>query len=263
VESYESCISVRYLSQTQVRQKNSVGSALAPPFAGGPREAYAPARGYAPRSSRAKPSGQKGFAMARSYRGCLGAVLAASAATLISCSPADTRGAPGETDGQASPSPSPSPSPSTLESERHAYRLEVPPGWDVSEYGGTWRSFKQFSPGGEVPGEDVLLSPDGAFLVANSMAIPSGMTHADWLAELTRLVRSGRPPDCSETTDTGVLAGEPAMIMEHRCEGMNIIGRSLTHGGRGYYFTIGFQGGDPATAAILEGTVSSIRFIDG
>lgn len=203
--------------------------------------------------------------MGRSCRSCVGALLAASAVTLIACSPADTSGAPGGTDGQASPapSPSPSPSPSTFESGRHAYRLEVPPGWEVTEYGGTWRSFKQFSPGAEVPGEDVVLSPDGAFLVANSMAIPTGLTPADWLAELTRLVRSGRPPDCSETIDTGVLAGDPVMIVEHRCEGMNFIGRSLTHGGRGYYFTIGFERGDPATAASLEGVVSSIRFVDG
>ena len=197
--------------------------------------------------------------MGKPYHSCLGALLAAIAVTLTSCSPADMGGAPRGTDEQASASPSPS----TFESERHAYRLEVPPGWDVTEYGGTWRSFKQFSPGAEVPGEDVVLSPDGgAFLVANSMAIPEGMTPSDWLADLERLVRSGRDPDCTETTDTGDLAGEPAMIVEHRCDAMNVVGRSLTHGGRGYYFTIGFPPGDSAIAATLEGIVSSIRFVD-
>lgn len=69
----------------------------------------------------------------------------------------------------------------------------MPPGWEVAEYGGTWISFKQFSPGSEVPGEDVVSSPDGrAFLVANSMAIPDGVKPADWMSEAP-------PPDYTRT----------------------------------------------------------------
>jgi hypothetical protein len=203
------------------------------------------------------------LAMSRANRGYPAAVVTAIAFTLISCSPADTAGAPRGKDGQPSPSPSPSASPSTFESERHAYRIEVPPGWNVTEYAGSWTSFQQFSPGAEVPGEDVVLSPDGdAFLVANSMVIPEGMTPADWLTELQRLVTSERDPGCRERSGTDVVAGEPAMALERRCEDMSIVGRNLVHGGRGYYFTIGFPPGESTTAATLESIVSSIRFVD-
>jgi hypothetical protein len=196
--------------------------------------------------------------MSGTYRGSPAAVVTAIAFTLISCSPPDTARAPRGNDGLP-----PSPSPSTFESERHAYRLEVPPGWDVTEYAGTWTSFKQFSPGAEVPGEDVVLSPDGAaFLVANSMVVPEGMTSPDWVAELQRLVTAERDPGCRERSDTDVLAGEPAMVVEHRCEDMNIVGRSLVHRGRGYYFTIGFPADESTTAPTLESILSSIRFVD-
>jgi hypothetical protein len=188
-------------------------------------------------------------------------VAAVITATLVSCSTGQPSGTPGATD---APLPSsPTASPSTFESERHGYRLEVVPGWDVTEYTGTWTSFKQFSPGAEVPGEDVVSSPDGgSFLVANAMVTPKGMTSSDWLAALDRLVARGPDPSCSVRTDTDVLAGERARIVVHRCEEMTIVGRSLTHGGRGYYFTIGFPAGDSATEATLEGIVASIRFVD-
>ena len=41
---------------------------------------------------------------------------------------------------------------------------------------------------------------------------------------------------------------------------MDYVGRSLTHAERGYYFTMGFQSGDPTTKATLEGVVASIGF---
>ena len=155
------------------------------------------------------------------------------------------------------------PSARSFESARHLYRLEVPTGWAVAEYEGTWRDFEQFSPGGEVPGEDVVSAPDvQAFLVANSMAIPNGTSAGDWVAELQRHVSSGRRLGCRESNGQAVLAGEPARIVVHRCEDTTLVGRSLTHGSRGYYFTIGYPAGDAGTAAILEGVVSSIRFID-
>jgi hypothetical protein len=190
------------------------------------------------------------------------AVLTAIAVTLLSCSPEEEGREPRRNDPSA-PSPAPSPSPSTFESERHGFRLDVPPGWEVTEYGGTWTSFDQFSPGAEVPGEDVALSPDGgSFLVANSMPIPEGMTPADWMAELQRLVESERDPSCKERVYRDLLAEEEAMVVERRCEGMNIVGRSLTHGDRGYYFTIGFPASDPTAAATLEDILGSIRFVD-
>ena len=200
--------------------------------------------------------------MGTSPRTRVAALLTALAFTLISCTAEDTAGprqpdTPRATDVQSPPSPT------SFESERHSYHLKAPPGWEVAEYGGTWTNFKQFSPGSEVPGEDVLSSPDGqGFLVANSMAIPNGMRPADWVSELQRLVRSGRDPLCRETIREDVVAGERAMIVEHRCTDMDVVGRSVTHGGRGYYFTIGFPAGDSTTAATLEGIVSSIRFVD-
>jgi len=165
------------------------------------------------------------------------------------------------------PTPSPddlssSPSSSQFASDRHSYRLEVPAEWDVTEYDGIWTDFAQLSPGAEVPGEDVISAPDrSAFLVSNSMAIPDGVSPDDWLDELERRVGSGPSPDCKESSATDVVAGEPTRVVEHRCEDMVIVGRSLTHGGRGYYFTIGVPTGDPTTAATLEGIVSSIEFV--
>jgi hypothetical protein len=195
----------------------------------------------------------------------VGGLLSALAVTLVSCGGDEEQGAP-QAETQAGPdasstsSPS-TPSPTSFESDRHSYSIELPPGWVVSEFGGTWTSFEQFTPGAEVPGEDVASSPDGqGFLVANSMTVPKGMSPADWSAELLRLTRSGRGPGCEEAIDKDVLAGERATLVEHRCEGTNVIGRSLTHAGRGYYFTIGFPGDDSAAQATLERIVASVRF---
>jgi hypothetical protein len=152
-----------------------------------------------------------------------------------------------------------SPSASQFVSDRHGYHLEVPAGWDVTEYGGTWTDFAQFSPGAEVPGEDVVSGPDsGAFLVSNSMVIPEGMSPDEWLAELEGLVGARTSPGCRGSTGTDVVAGEPARVIGQKCEDMHVVGRSLTHAGRGYYFTIGFPTGDSATEATLEGVVDSI-----
>jgi hypothetical protein len=180
--------------------------------------------------------------------------------TFVGCATPDRSATP-RTDEDTTPI-SPMPSPSTFESERHSYTVEVPPEWDVTEYPGTWTRLSQFNPGAEVAGEDVVLSPDGgAFLVANSMAIPAGMTTSDWRTAFGARVEAGLDPNCPERSDSGTLAGETATIVTQRCEGMVIVGRSLTHAGRGYYFTVGFRAGDPATKATLDGIVASIRFV--
>lgn len=188
---------------------------------------------------------------------CLGVLMAAIALVLTSCTSADSDAEPPTTDAQTAPSPS------SFESGRHAYTIELPAGWVAAEYGGTWTTFEQFTPGAEVPGEDVVSSTaSSGFLVANSMAIPAGMTRSDWLAELGRRVRSGLDQKCRLTTGADVIAGERATIIRQRCDEMTIIGRSLTHAGRGYYFTIGFPTGESSTAATLDDIVSSIRFAD-
>ena len=187
----------------------------------------------------------------------LAALLTALVITVTSCTREESEGPPKATD------VSPSPSTSRFVSERHSYDIEVPVGWKVAEYGGTWTDFAQFSPGAEVPGEDVVSASDGkGFLVSNSMAIPNGMSPDEWLAELERLVSSGSIKGCRESTDTDVVAGEQARITQHRCAEMDYVGTSLTHADRGYYFTMGFQSGDATTKATLEGVVDSVRFAD-
>lgn len=187
----------------------------------------------------------------------LAAPLTAFVIMLTSCTSEDSEGAPKPTDVPSSPSAS------QFASERHSYHLEVPAGWKVAEYGGAWTGFDQFSPGAEVPGEDVVSAPDGSgFLVSNSMAIPNGMSPDEWLAELEGLVASGPTKSCRDSTDTDVVAAEQARITQHRCADMDYVGRSLTHAARGYYFTMGFQSGDTTTKATLEGIVASIEFAD-
>ena len=160
-----------------------------------------------------------------------------------------------------SPSISSSSSPQTFESSRHGYRVEVPPRWHVVQYEGTWTKLDQFGPGIEVPGEDVVSPLDlSSFLVVNSMKIPKGMTAAGWQAAFDALVAAGADPNCPGTARTDVLAGEPAKVLEQHCEGSVLIGRSLTHAGRGYYFTIRFPANDAATKATLDGIVASIQF---
>jgi len=187
----------------------------------------------------------------------LAALLTALVMSLASCASEDRAGTAEATDVPSSQSAS------QFVSDRHSYHFEVPAGWKVTEYGGTWTDFAQFSPGAEVPGEDVLSAPDGSgFLVSNSMAIPEGMSREEWLADLERLVSSGPTQNCRESTDTEVVAGEQATRTHHRCEDMDYIGRSLTHAGSGYYFTMGFQSGDATTANTLQSVIASIGFAD-
>jgi hypothetical protein len=186
-----------------------------------------------------------------------GAVLTALVISLTACASDDSDGSPKATDKSSSPSSS------EFVSERHSYHFELPPGWKVVEYDGTWTDFAEFSPGGEVPGEDVVSSPGSSgFLVSNSMAIPQGTSPEEWLAELDRLVSSGPTNTCRVTTGNDVVAGEQASITQHRCADMVYIGRSFTHTDRGYYFTMGFPPGDKTTKATLEGVVASIGFAD-
>lgn len=171
---------------------------------------------------------------------------------------------------QATPAASPTstvtraeatPSPTPFESERHAYTALIPAGWQVTEYEGEWTKLDQFSPGAEVPGEDVIARPDlSAFLVMDSMPIPDGMSPKDWLEAFNDLVEAGIPPDCSTSVDRGVFASEPATVVEQQCDGLMITGRSLTHERRGYYFTIVFPEGDGAAEAALDAIVTSVRF---
>jgi hypothetical protein len=204
---------------------------------------------------------------------CVAGLLSALALALVSCGGDEGQGAPEPVDQRSSdvpstPTPStPTPTPSTssptsFESDRHSYSIDLPPGWLVSEFGGTWTSLEQFTPGAEVPGEDVASSSDAqGFLVANSMVLHD-MRPAEWLEQLLRLTRSGRGPGCEEAVDRDVLAGEQATVVEHRCEDFHLVGRSLAHAGRGYYFTIGFPAGDETARATLERIVASVDFVE-
>jgi hypothetical protein len=131
------------------------------------------------------------------------------------------------------------------------------------QYEGTWTSLKQFAPGVEVPGEDVISPQDlSSFLVVNSMAIPDQMTAAGWRAAFDALVAAGVDPNCPATPGTDRVDGEPAKLQKQPCDGSILIGRRLTHAGRGYYFTSRFPAGEAATQATLDATVTSVRFID-
>jgi hypothetical protein len=150
-----------------------------------------------------------------------------------------------------------------FESTRHGYRVELPAGWIVNEYGGSWNSLAQFTPGGEIPGEDAVAPPGfGSFLVMNSMAIPAGMTDSEWLSAFDALVAAGLSADCPGTTGSGTVAGEPATIVEQTCAGAEIVGRSLVHAGRGYYFTTKSPHPDPASEAIVDELAASIGFTE-
>lgn len=139
--------------------------------------------------------------------------------------------------------------------------MEVPAGWFVNEYDGSWDSLAQFTPGGEIPGEDAVAPADfRSFLVMNSMAIPAGMTDGEWLSAFEALVEAGLPTDCPATRQSGMFAGEPATILEQTCGDAAIVGRSLVHGGRGYYFTTKSPHPDPASQAIVDGLADSIAF---
>jgi hypothetical protein len=186
----------------------------------------------------------------------VGALLGVIALTASACT-SESKGAPPAKDAQTAPSPI------VFESARHGYELQLPENWDVTEYAGTWRSMAQFTPPGEIPGEDVASTPDGSgWLVANSMAIPAQMSSADWLAKIDRRVKSALADDCALSTESGVLAAEPATIGSSDCDGMTVVGTTVTHDDRGYYFTIGYPTGDSEAAAALESIVASIRFGD-
>jgi hypothetical protein len=190
-------------------------------------------------------------------KGCrVGALVGVIALTLPACA-SNSEGAPPATDAQTAPSPI------LFESDRHAYALELPGEWEIAESAGTWRSLAQFTPPGEVPGEDLASTPGGSgWLVANSMAIPERMNSTDWMARLDRRVKSAFGQDCALSTGADVLAGEPSTIGSSDCDGTTVVGRSLTHAGRGYYFTIGYPTGDSDTEATLDRIVASIRFAD-
>lgn len=158
---------------------------------------------------------------------------------------------------------SPTATPLVFESERHRYRIKMPLGWRVVQYEGEWTSLEQFSPGAEVPGEDVVSPPNlASFLVANSMAIPEGMSPAEWLVAFDALVAPALNQECPGTASTGIMGGEPARVVEQRCDGFVIVGRSLTHEDRGYYFTVRFPEGDSTSEAALEGIIASIQLLD-
>jgi hypothetical protein len=141
--------------------------------------------------------------------------------------------------------------------------VEVPVGWFVNEYDGSWDSLAQFTPGGEIPGEDAVAPPGfRSFLVMNSMALPSDMTASDWLSAFEALVAAGLPANCPGTARPDTFAGEPATILEQTCTDVAIIGRSLVHGGRGYYFTTMSPHPDPASEAIVERLAASIEFTE-
>ena len=170
--------------------------------------------------------------------------------------------APPSATATAGPTAMPESMTTVAESARHRYRIAVPTGWTRIEYEGDWTAFEQFGVGVEVPGEDVIDSSAlGAFLVMNSMAIPDGMTEAEWHTTFDGLVQDALPADCPGSSEVGQVADVEATLIVQACGGSRVVGRSLTHGGRGYYVTtVGPD--DPAVSAALDELVASIAFLD-
>ena len=156
--------------------------------------------------------------------------------------PSTMEPAPSSTASPSATTPSTSTSPSSapdvsssarvFASVRHGYRVEVPPGWVVNEYEGSWASLSQFSPGGEIPGEDAIAPPGFAsFLVMNSMELPTAMTGQQWRSSLEALVSAGCPPIVRDPPlDT--FAGETATILEQSCAGRTTRSRRSHAGAR-------------------------------
>jgi hypothetical protein len=86
------------------------------------------------------------------------------------------------------------------------------------------------------------------------------MSGTEWEATFEDIVAAGLPADCATTTRRGTFAGEPATIVEQICKDVAVVGRSLVHAGRGYYFTTLSPFPDPAGAAVVDGLASSIEF---
>jgi hypothetical protein len=151
----------------------------------------------------------------------------------------------------------------TYESTRHPFRVAIPEDWQLTSVDGTWTSFDQFVVGEAVPGEEVLGTPDRAtFLVVNSMVLADGVSPEQWAADFAALVGEATFEGCARTTGEGSVDGEPAVVAEDACNGDILVGRSLVHGGRGWYFTT--RGADdPTTVALLDDVAASIDFTEG
>ena len=105
------------------------------------------------------------------------------------------------------------------------YKLRGAISWDVTEYPGTWTELEQFSPGAEVPGEDVVAPADLSSFLVSTRRSPPGQAADEWLESFDALVADGLTAECPGTTASDVLAGEPATVVEQPCEG------SLSSGG--------------------------------
>jgi hypothetical protein len=194
--------------------------------------------------------------------------------TLVGCSTGSgssrlPSGSPGASDPAPLPSASaetspgvPSPTPAVFESARHLYRLEVPLHWSVTEHEGSWTSIDELAADTEVPGEDVI-APRSliAFLVMNSMAIPGGMSADEWHTAVDERVVSFAEPTCPATKTTGSIGGEPAAVLDTRCFGSIFVGRTVAHGGRGYYFSTRRPDGLADVEASLDTVIESIAFV--
>jgi hypothetical protein len=165
-------------------------------------------------------------------------------------------------DASGATSATPQPTARVVESARHRYRIEVPSGWAMTEYDGTWETFDQFGVGVEVPGEDVIDSSSlGTFVVLNSMVVPDDMSSEAWLAAFDAVVASALPPDCPGSPVEGTFAGGSAIVLEQTCGGSSIVGRSFVHAGRGYYVTTVSPVGGGA-GPILDEMLASMTFLD-
>ena len=150
--------------------------------------------------------------------------------------------------------------PLSFESTRHHYRLEMPAGWRVTEYDGTWTDLEQFDPGAEVAGEDVVApASTSSFLVVNSMAIPEGTSATDWLTAFDAAVATGFTETCPGTTRTGSSRVNGRRSWSSPARARSSSGAASPMRGAGTHFTTRGPSDDRDSEAMLEDLVAVHR----
>ncbi len=187
------------------------------------------------------------------------AVLAVAAACAPAPAPATASGTPSVAVASAAVPSIVSPSVGTslqFVSERHGYRLTVPPGWTVTETPGN---------GGlhpDEPGVDTFRDTLGHILSVTRDPAPS---LAKWTCPIARHLE-GDHGLAVESTEDAVVAGLPARLLEYHLHFDPYVTHYLTtevvDGGRGMTLSLeSTTGRDDEDRQILEGILSTVELM--
>lgn len=159
------------------------------------------------------------------------------------------------------PSPTPTPAWTTFTSDRFAYSIDIPAGWEVLE-----RVGEVSLPGARprYPGTDTISTPQGhredsrdetVVIAAREMA--DGESLEDW----TELASSATPCP-SFGHDTRTLGGEQADLRKFECGGVFWTQLTAVHGGRGYMVWLVSTSPRPEGRPINDHFLQSFAFAD-